>query len=80
MGITVTKVRDTYGIEFSGVCTCGAKVGSYVERGAQVSQVPGPFPGDIECEECGRWYNSNGQEIRPRGEFDREVDRWDEDY
>jgi hypothetical protein len=74
MGIIITRERDQYGTELTGTCVCGAEVSQYVERGAAVSMVPGPFPTDIECEDCGRWYNASGQEINVR------VDSWEEPW
>lgn len=81
MSIEVKRERDADGTTLTATCECGAKVETYVPRGATVSDVPAPFPDDLECEVCGRWYNSCGQELRPRAEFDPADagERWDED-
>jgi hypothetical protein len=78
--IEVKRERDPFGTMLTARCECGATIEHFVERGASVSDVPGPFPDDIECDNCGAWFNASGQEINPRGDFDPEIDRWDDDY
>jgi hypothetical protein len=80
VSIEIKRKRDANGVTLDATCVCGAEVGTYIEHGASVPDVPGPFPGDIECEACGRGYNGSGQEIKPRGEFDPADagESWDE--
>jgi hypothetical protein len=79
--ITITREPGDYGVELIARCVCGAEISTFVEKGSIPPVFPGPFPDDLECEACGRWYNGFGQEINPRGEFDPADagERWDED-
>jgi len=80
MSIEVTRVREDFGTRLEATCVCGQKLQEFVERGGIVSDVPGPLPGDLECE-CGRAYNSFGQEINSTRSFDPmdAGERWDEE-
>lgn len=77
----VERIPDEFGATFSMTCKCGKKLEWYVERGASVSSVPAPFPDDVTCEHCTRSYNSFGQEIDSRWEFDPldAGESWDEE-
>jgi hypothetical protein len=74
--IKIIHTRDAYGTTLGGTCNCGSPVETWVARDSRVSDIPGPFPDDIECGICGQWYNGCGQPINPRGDYDREVDTW----
>jgi len=83
MSITVTREPDAFGTFLTATCVCGAPIEHFVERGARVSAFPGPFPDDLECDNCGRTYNGSGQEVNNRAsDFDPADagERWDEDY
>lgn len=63
--IQVQSVRDADGLTFSAQCTCGQPLVWFVQRGTPMPVSPGPFPSDVECPKCHRWWNSFGQPISP---------------
>ena len=82
MSIAVVRSVGRYGTTMTAICVCGAKIEQWVELGARVSAMPGPFPDDLECEKCGAMYNGSGQEIDNRAtSFDPSYagERWDEE-
>ena len=82
MSITVTRNPEEWGTTLTATCICGAAIETFVEKGAQVSAFPGPFPDDLECDDCGRSFNGCGQEVNNRAsDFDPGYagESWDED-
>ena len=61
--IDVTREKDYDGTLYTATCICGENLSTYVQRGARMPDVPGPMPGDLECDKCGKMYNSGGQEL-----------------
>lgn len=55
-------------IESTGECLCGEQIDMILNRDAYDT---------IECPTCNRLYNSSGQELRPRDQWEENLE---EDY
>ena len=58
--------RNRYKVPARGICRCGCEVTLY-----------GGYYGTTECDRCGQWYNSCGEEILPPEMWEEDLEEWD---